>query len=665
MSGQESSPASRQAPQVKGFTLIKKLGSGKSADVYLANQECFDRKVALKILHASLNDDPGFKKRFFEKVKLIKQLSHPHLAEVYSVGESEGRTYLVMEYFPGGNLAKKIENLKKLSAKECAQAYLQVSEAISYCHQKGILHGNLHNKKIYIRDNGKIALSDYVLARAQIKGKLFNSIHHISPEQLQGQKPSKAVDYYAMGICCYQALTGTLPFTGNSAKDIANQHINNRPAALPEETSSFQDVIDGLLNKDPQQRTANHEALAPDLLDIIQQAQQEKVTSDTIQLSSVDDFEPGISSPLKSDTPSTTIAAESLNANKKAATNSEEQADIDAAMAALEKSSSPKVAIAGIAALLLSAALGSWYYINMDTAAPAAVVTPTTTITPEPIQEDPTQQRIERLLAKAEILMDAGKYTQPIGNNAYGKYQLVLEKDSRNPRALDGIQRITAKLLQQAHSKINKNQLKPAKKIITIVKAIDKHAKGLSEAELALNKKMTQQAARQAEKSRKANDAWALKQRQAQEAKTAEQARIDAEEEKLARLAAEKQLQQELAEEQRQQAAEAQANITMGYLNKLKVNGLLRKADTYYKRGEFHSPAQENALEKYMQVLLIDANNQIARQGLIKVVDTIVPEIQAFLDQQQYSMAKNLYDQAITATPNHSLLKKLGQSKGW
>ena len=624
------SNVSGQAPEIKGFTLIKKLGSGKSADVYLANQECFDRQVALKILHPALNADSAFKQRFMEKIKKIKQLSHPNLLEVYSIGESNDYSYIVSEYIPEGNLGQKLASAPPLTAEECASIFTQVSETLSYCHAKGLLHGNLHNNKIYLRSNGKIAISDYALARAQIKGKLFSSIYHISPEQLQGKKSTKAVDFYAMGICCYQALTGQYPFTGNSAKAIAALHLQQEASPLPENVASFQTIINGLLTKDPATRISSHEQLLPLLKQINQSGSPRE-----LKISATDDFE--------------------LDGDQSTTTNEEELV-----LPTMPNNETPWSRILVVIFILAIIAGAAWYAYqysimsNLDN-------TPIEPVAEAPVAEvateNPGQARINRLLEKAEALMRQGNFLRPIGNNAYGKYQSVLEADKENALALEGIKRIAAHFIDQAREQLQENQLKLAQESINNAKAVDDSIPGLQELQAELDSRYAKIAA---DKAERAKIAAAQKQAQAKKAQ-AERARIAAEKK---RIAEEEARLQRLAEEERLMK-EAQALSTKMRLDKLKVNGLLNKANTYFKRGEYRSPAKENALEKYLEVLAIAPDNSAAQTGLHKVVDTMIPEIEGYLSKQQYSMAKNLYDQAIEASPNHERLKALGQSKGW
>ena len=669
MSGQPATAAStpeQSIPSVKGFTLVKKLGSGKSADVYLANQECFDRLVALKILHASVLNDPGFKPRFFDRIKKVKQLKHPNLADVYSVGETNGRLYLVTEYFAEGDINSMLSREQALPPAYCANVFQRVSEALHLCHRQGLLHGNLHNGKIFIRDDGSVAVTDYALARAQIKGKLFNSIHHISPEQLQGKKPTLAVDFYAMGICFYHTLTGKLPYSGTSAKAIAQLHLQQAIPALPTELASFQDVINALLDKQPEQRLQQHQALSTILDTLIHQYSADD--KQDIQLSSHDDFE------LDAGRSGMSASANLLREQNVIRAPADEEPLFPTPVT---KSSNKPMLLGAAALVLLITGAGGWYAINNQAPVPSndqpvpAVTVATVAKDNADSKKRHSQQRIERLLTLAEELMAMGNYIRPIGNNAYGKYQSVLDADTNNARALQGIAAITQHYVTQTVEQTRVNRLAKAQKSLDQAKAIDANAPGLREAEEGLRAKWIQLAERRAAKARQLEDAkQAAKQQALEEAEqlAAEQARL-AELQALgaaeeARLAAEQELQRQRDEEQRLKD-EAQVNATKIQLNKLKVNGLLNKADTYYKRGEFHSPARENALEKYSQVLAIEPGNTIAQQGLNNVIDTMTPEIQSLLKQQQYSRAKNLYDQAIEAAPQHAALKQLGQSKGW
>ena len=623
-------------PEVKGFTISKKLGSGKSAAVYLATQDCFDREVALKVLHKPLSKDPNFKKRFAQKMQKGSLLNHSGLADIYAAGESNGHMYIAMEYFSAGNLTQKLtKHSSGLFSREVIQIFQNICEVFDYCHQQNVIHGNFHSRKLYFRVNGEIAIIDMPLAQAQIKGKIFTQISHIAPEVLRGNNSSKKTDLYAIGISLYQALSGKLPFDGESNKEIAQKQLQIPAAKLSDSNTPFQNIVDKLLIKNPEQRLGDASILKDLLVQLRDNIESTPAKKEKPAMTAADDFEINTSN---SGSSAARIQADNLRANLE---------DLPAMPSGSMKV--PALAAASVF-LLIAAAAGGWFYTNNNTVV-AQVEAPV--ITP-PVEEfDPRLERIERLLAKAEEFLKQEQYVQPIGSNAYGKYRSVLDMDDHNITAKNGIALIAAHFLEIANTQINKNNLNAAQETLLQVRAIDANAIGLIAAEQSLKNKRNAIASRSnratAEKKRLRAERLA-----AEAAAKAEKQRIDAE----------KLLQEQLAEEERLRKEHIK-NKAQKNLAKLKINGLINKADTYFKRGEFHSPAQENALEKYLQVIAIDPNNSVAKQGLNKVVGKMLPEIEAFITNKQYSMAKNLYDQAYTARPKHPALKKISATQGW
>ena len=635
-------------PEVKGFTISKKLGSGKSAVVYLATQDCFDREVALKILHKPLTNDPSFKKRFSQKMQQGSLLNHPALADVYAAGESNGHMYIAMEYFPSGNLTQKISQQKSgLFPREVIRLFQSTCEIFSYCHQQNFIHGNFHNSKLYFRSNGDIAIIDMTLTQARIKGKIFTQMSHLSPEVLRGADGSKKTDLYAIGISLYQALTGKLPFDGENNKEIAQKHIQTPAAKLSGNNAPFQSIIDKLLVKNPEQRLGDANILKDLLIQLRDTIESAPAKPDSSTMTATDDFE--INTP-KSGGSAARIQADNLRANLE---------DLPAM-----PSGSMKVPVLAAASvfLLIAAATGGWLYTNNSTVeeqievqVEAPVVEPTVI---EKI--DPKLARIERLLAKAKEFLQQGRYVQPIGNNAYGKYRSVLDIDSNNITAQNGVALIAAHLVEVANTQINKNKLNQAEETLQQARSIDANAAGLAAAEQALKSRRSAIAARLKATSDK-NRAAAEKKRLKAERIAAKAAAAKAEQQ---RIEAEKALQEQLIEEERLSKENIKKKMQQN-LAKLRINGLINKANTYFTRGEFHSPAKENALEKYSEVIAIDPSNSAAQQGLNKVVDKMLPEIEVFINNKQYSMAKNLYDQAYTARPKHAALNAIGATQGW
>ena len=277
---------------------------------------------------------------------------------------------------------------------------------------------------------------------------------------------------------------------------------------------------------------------------------------------------------------------------------------------------------------------------------------------------DPQQERIKRLLNQAEGFILQGQFIQPIGKNAFGKYESVLRIDNNNEKALSGIQSIADHFIQVALNHIDKGQLEAAELAIQRAKTVSTEADGIADVEQTLAALISSSDASAAEKIRQAAAKKAAQEKAWREQQTKKKAAAE-EAEKIARQqAAEQAAMEKLADEARLRE-EAEANAAQQRLAKLKIQGLLNKADTYFKRQEFYAPEEENALTKYSLVIAIDPGNRIALQGIDNVIDKMIPTIETQLNNKHFSHAKNLFDLAETANPYHPKLLILKKNQGW
>lgn len=245
--------------KIPGYTILRELGRGGMACVYLAMQESIERKVALKVMLQALQADPSFSQRFLREAKIVAQLSHPHIVAVYDVGISEQYHYIAMEYHEGGELKDRIK--KGLTLAEAISIAKQMASALDFAHSKGYVHRDIKPENVLFKHDGTIVLSDFGIARGNdgstrmtATGSVIGTPHYMSPEQAQGQELDGRSDLYSLGIVFFEMLVGVVPYRGDSALSIGIKHLRDPLPKLPAQFQMFQNFLDKLIAKEPDNR---------------------------------------------------------------------------------------------------------------------------------------------------------------------------------------------------------------------------------------------------------------------------------------------------------------------------------------------------------------------------------------------------------------------------
>lgn len=257
------------------YEIIKTIGEGGMANVYLAKDIILDRNVAIKVLRGDLATDEKFVRRFQREALSASSLSHPNIVEIYDVGEDDGDYYIVMEYVDGKNLKQLLKKRGKLTAAEVVDIMLQITSAMSVAHDSLIVHRDLKPQNILIKEDGEIKITDFGIAMALNATQLtqtnsaMGSVHYFPPEQANGKGSSLKSDVYSLGIMMYELLTGTLPFRGDNAVEIALKHLKEPIPSirteLPELPQSIENIIIRATAKNPKNRYANAGEMHEDL----------------------------------------------------------------------------------------------------------------------------------------------------------------------------------------------------------------------------------------------------------------------------------------------------------------------------------------------------------------------------------------------------------------
>src|SRR5881396_3456832 len=248
--------------QIPGIKVLHLIGEGGMSRVYLASREGDDEPLVVKILRSEVMSDRNALARFMEEYALVERIQSRHVARIYTHGASEGHAYLVMEFFEGGDLNKRLGG-KALPAEEAVRLFRDLMFALGDIHEKGILHRDLKPQNLMFRTDGSLAVVDFGIAKhidaadRTGHGEILGTPRYMSPEQVQGRALDLRTDIYSAGVLLFQMLTGRHLFDGATAVEVALHHLNTPPPGLPEPLARYQRLLDKLVEKDRDARFRN------------------------------------------------------------------------------------------------------------------------------------------------------------------------------------------------------------------------------------------------------------------------------------------------------------------------------------------------------------------------------------------------------------------------
>lgn len=260
------------------YQIIKTIGEGGMANVYLAYDTILDRNVAVKVLRGDLATDEKFVRRFQREALSASSLSHPNIVEVYDVGEDNGSYYIVMEYIEGKHLKQLLKKRGNLTLTEVVDIMLQVTDGMSSAHDSYIIHRDIKPQNIMILENGLIKITDFGIAMALNSTQLtqtnsvMGSVHYLPPEQASGKGATIQSDVYSMGILMYELLTGTLPFRGDNAVEIALKHIKEPFPSVKDKVPNLPQSIENIIMRATAKNVKNRYADAKEMHDDLKTA---------------------------------------------------------------------------------------------------------------------------------------------------------------------------------------------------------------------------------------------------------------------------------------------------------------------------------------------------------------------------------------------------------
>ena len=237
------------------YEIIRNIGEGGMANVYLAYDIILNRNVAIKVLRGDLADDEKFVRRFQREANSASSLHHPNIVEMYDVGEDEGKYYIVMEYLDGRTLKSLVKRRGALTVLEVVDIMTQLTSAIACAHDKYIIHRDIKPQNVMILEDGKVKITDFGIAMALNSQDLtqtnsvMGSVHYLAPEQANGGASTIKCDIYSLGILMFELLTGKVPFKGENAVEIAIKHMKDQIPSVRSYNDEIPQSIENIVLK--------------------------------------------------------------------------------------------------------------------------------------------------------------------------------------------------------------------------------------------------------------------------------------------------------------------------------------------------------------------------------------------------------------------------------
>lgn len=266
------------ARRLGDYHLLRRLGRGGMADVYLAEQESLSRRVALKVLKSGLARDDSYVRRFLHEAKAAASLVHANIVQIYEVGCIDGVHFIAQEYVAGKNLKQLLDRDGAMNVAPAVNIMRQVAAALHKAGQQKITHRDIKPENIMLSTDAEVKVADFGLARVEREGKSVNLTQvgvtmgtpmYMSPEQVEGRAVDTRSDIYSFGVTCYHMLAGQPPFSGDTPLNIAVQHLNRDPQRLEDVRSDLPEglcrIVHTMMAKAAEDRYRNAAELLRDL----------------------------------------------------------------------------------------------------------------------------------------------------------------------------------------------------------------------------------------------------------------------------------------------------------------------------------------------------------------------------------------------------------------
>ncbi|MGA8278291.1 MAG: protein kinase [Rhodanobacteraceae bacterium] len=439
--------------ELPGYELIRELGVGGMATVYLALQQALDRQVALKVMRrdASGADISDFERRFLLEGRTMAKLPHRNIVAVYDIVTRPDISYIAMEYLSAGTLSERLR--RGLDLSEAIAIVVQLANALDLAHKQGVVHRDLKPSNVLFRDETTPVLTDFGIAkhadgattRITLTGMVLGTPTYMSPEQAHGQAIDGRSDQYSLGVLFYEMLTGNVPFADETPMAVLMAHALKPPPPLPSELGMFQPIFDHLLAKKPDDRYATLRKFVEALRSLI-------LSNETLGMR----LRAGNSRTSSSQLRRLGFSGDSSGAGHGITLDMHQRSRETSALSRFDPTrlapalrGGRGVAVAALVVVALGLGAILWNVFGPGS----------------PSTNDEQVTRLE--LNEARNLIDAGKkLVTPPGDNAFEYLQNVLQRDADNRQAVKLVDTLAEKMRGQAQQALNKGDLDAASELI-------------------------------------------------------------------------------------------------------------------------------------------------------------------------------------------------------
>lgn len=631
---------------IEGYRILRTLGRGGMATVYLAEQESVQREVALKVMSTTLLGDEQFGQRFLREARIAARMRHPNVVHVYDVGVSGEYHYISMEYIAGGAVMGKAAEPRPVGF--ALEVTRQIAGALHYAGARGVVHRDIKPDNILLREDGTAVLTDFGIAHAADSsrmtrtGAVIGTPHYMSPEQARGQVLDGRADIYSLGIVLYELLVGRVPYQAEDSMAVGIMHITAPVPELPPALTALQPLLDRMLAKDPAQRYQT----GGEVVAAIRTLQQGGELSHETRVLSLAQSMPGAG--WGAAEPQLGQMDSVLRAPDRARLTTEGR----------RRRSWPWVLLA---VLVLGIAGGLFFFQDQ-------------------LRASLPQTRMNALLRDADAALRDGHLSGGEGS-ARDLYLAASALDPDNQAARKGLQEVASQLLSQARAALEQGNPEPASMLLGEADALrlpSAEVDALASALQAASQSRDHDAelTRVLDAARGAADGGDLdgteysavaQYRRALSMDPGNAVAMAGLRAVLGRLLG--QAEQALAQEDFDAAdalIERVAAIDPGYLGLPDARAALAKArqsksddisarldaaDALLARRQLLPPRQPNALQAYRDVLARDAGQERAREGVRKVAVALLDQATRQIDDYHFDEARELIDQARELAP--------------